>query len=359
MAHYLLPKSPTYEKKTGDKLNRRRQVVCRYLNDVYKVPKNKDDETFQKIVEELASEGIAISNVQYQSDKVVLRSAYVWLNEKDEKKKTEIAERKSPASGAIKYLLVDNLLSWDDLTKEEPPQPEAEEQAAESPLAPGPKLAAHEAGKEVARNFGLLVASLEDMLGENELLIEENQRLQRQHADDDAYIDYMDSEYAALEERLKEVKQGMRHLHSATLEEIAAEHPEFPQLYVIAQQMKASPARRQKQFNELVGRLPKAFTWPNDSGAMIYETHFLRALSDRGQDEQDQVIKQIGYLVTEGPEYHSLHTRKCEMRLLHSPPDCMSSRGAETLRFTWKKNGDVHVYWLFPKGHSRVRQSEA
>lgn len=356
MALYFLMMSATYARKTGKDIFRRREVVCQHLNGVYKITKFKDDETYKKVVEELAVEGIEITEVQYQSDKVVIRSAYIWLNEKDEKRKAEYAGKRSSASGVIKYLTDDHLFTWDDLAKEKP-QPEAETQTA--PPVPGPKLADHQAGREVISSFNQMASNLEAMLEENEELKAENSRLLKLHEDDESYIQYMDSEYTASEERLKELKQSLRHLHSATLEQIAEEHPEFPQLYIIAQEMKANPARRQEQYNKLTSRLPKIFAWQSDTGSMVYETHFLRALSDLSREEQDQVIKQIGILSIQGPEYASLHTVKCEMRFPSSPAGCMKSRGAETLRFNWKKDGDVHLYWLYRKGDSRVRQTEA
>jgi len=357
MALYFLTKSPTYAKKTEESINRRREVVCQRLNKNYKIPKNSDGEIHQKVVQELTAEGIEITESQYGSDKVVLRSVYLWLIETDEKKKAELAAKKSPASGVIKYLIEDNLLSWGDFTKEKLFQPEIETQTALP--APGPKLTEHAAGQEVIGNVNLLFTSLETMLEENKLLKEENQQFQKLHEDDESYIRYMDSEYTASEERLKELKQSMRHVHSTTLEQMANEYPEFPQLLIIAQKMKDSPVRRQLQLSKLVGRLPQTFAWQNDTGVMIYETHFLRALSDIRSDEQEQVIKQIGILSIQGPEYASLHTVKCEMRFPSSPAGCMKSRGAETLRFTWKKNGGIHLYWLYRKGDSRVRQTEA
>ena len=359
MALYFLEKSPTYVKRIDVGMRRRREAVCHNLNDVYKVPKFQDDKVYEKVVQELADEGIEISNVQYQSDKVALRSAYLWLMEKDEQKKDEMARRESPSKAVIKSLKEDNLLSWDDLTKEEPPQPEAEEQAAETPLAPGPKLAAHEAGKEVANNISSLFTSLEGLLAENDYLREDCQGLRNQHDDYETYLAFVENENAVLQARLDEAKQGMRHVHSIALEELAAEYPEFPELSAIAQRLKKGPGRRQDNVSKLMALLPKSFSWPNNNGAMVYEQHFLEALAELRPEEQEQVIKQIGCLANEGPEYHSLHTVKCEMRLPFSPAGCFKSRGAETLRFTWKKNSSVHIHWLYRKGDSRVRETEA
>jgi hypothetical protein len=63
-------------------------------------------------------------------------------------------------------------------------------------------------------------------------------------------------------------------------------------------------------------------------------------------------------LSREGGEYPSLQTRKFKSRLPHSPRECLVSHGADDLRFSWKKNGDITVYWLYRKGDSRVRESE-
>src|SRR3989338_6789691 len=116
MALYFLKNSPTYVKRTEKSIFRRREVICQYLNNVFKAGRSKDDEVYEKIGPELATEGIEVTPEKYHGDKVVLRSAFLWLNEKDEKKKAEIAERRSPASGVIKYLAEDNLRSWADLT---------------------------------------------------------------------------------------------------------------------------------------------------------------------------------------------------------------------------------------------------
>lgn len=104
--------------------------------------------------------------------------------------------------------------------------------------------------------------------------------------------------------------------------------------------------------------LPQTFSWANDSGTIEYKQHFLRALVLLSKDEREQVVGQLGYLASQGPEYASLHMRKSKIRMPYTPENCMVSRGADDLRFTWKKNGSITVYWLYRKGDSRVRQSE-
>jgi len=105
--------------------------------------------------------------------------------------------------------------------------------------------------------------------------------------------------------------------------------------------------------------LPKTFQWPNDSGRIEYEQHFFDAFWGLTAEEQRRVIDQLHTLATQGPEYPSLHTRKPEMRLPHSPLGCLVSRGAQELRFTWAKNATIVVCWLYRKGDSRVRQNSA
>lgn len=362
MALNFLIKSPTYASKTKDEILKRRQAICQQLNDSYKAGKNKNEKIFKLITNELASEGAEITKNQYHGDKVIFRSVFLWLKERDESKKEELAKKSPQARGVIKYLQADNINFWSDLKLDEVPAvPPAEiaEEPVDPYLALKQKLAGHQAVGKVLSSAYQLLADLDPLIAENENLKEELQGLLISQKDYEPFLQFVEEENAALEERLREAKDNMRHAHSAALEEIATEHPEYPELFIIAQKLKQSPAQWQVQFNNLTAQLPQTFTWRNDTGSMVYGRHFLGRLAKLQQYEQDQVIKQVKNLSAEGPEYHSLETRKNEPRLPFSPAGCMSSRGSDVWRFSWKKNGGITIHALYRKSDTRLRQSEA
>lgn len=376
MAVYFLERSTTYRQQISTEVYRRREIVCQYLKDDYKVRKFKDDEAYQSIVSELATDNIAITLSTYQADKVLLRRAYLWLTA-NEAEKVKFTNTNSPSGNVgINCLIKDGIRTWADLKLEDTTSPAFQEAPAPEPspvpelsLVPSQlfrlKLFECRAAQEVVETFSQLVEKLEVMLTENEKLkveiarlSEENEQQSHQTEDFETYIQFVENENATLEERLKTIREGMRHLHSASLEEIAEQHPEFPELLTIAQRMKERPNRRQEQINKVLGRLPQTFVWANDSDSIRYEQHFLRSLSELKPNEQEQVIRQLEILAQQGSEQASLHTNKSWTRLPYSPTGCLVSRGADDLRFTWKKNGEIIVYWLYRKGDTRVRQTE-
>lgn len=361
MALYFLEASPTYRKQISNKIYRRREVVCKHLKDNYKAGKHRDEEVYQTIASELTSEGIEISESEYRTDKVLIRTAYLWLISTEEEKQRIIGVSSGGALTGVNRLIKDGMTTWADLKLENARTPEA----ATVPHPPRLQLSEYQAGREVVETFTQLAEKLEVMLAENERLKEEVNRLTEEageksgvEEDFETYIRFVESENAALEERVRAAKEGMRHLHSASLGEIAEQHPEFPELFVIAQKMKQGQSKRQELIERLQGRLPQIFTWANDTGSIKFERHFLRAFAELTQEEQEQVIRQMEAFAQQGPEQASLHTRKSSMRLPYSPQGCMTSRGASDLRFTWKKNDSITIYWLFRKGDTRVRQVE-
>lgn len=362
MALYFLKKSPVYSARTSREVHARRQALCRHFNDVYKLGKGSNDEVFAKLVEELAPQGIEYSRAFFSLDKVVLRVTFLWLVEEDQEKKKDILKKNPSAKMAIQCLKDDGILSWSDIKLDEGVNAEAGGQKQEAVETPKFDLSAFQAGQNVIRGYEVMLEGIEDLLAENQELkamaarVEE---LERRHADDEAYVRLAEEEIANLNRRLEEVRQLSRYAHSATLQEIADQHPEFVQLSAIIRDMKEFPARRQEQIASLLKRLPQTFAWANDKGGVHYEESFMRALFEFTQEEQEQVIKQLGVLATQGAEHNSLHTRKYEIRLPHSPVGCMVSRGSDVLRFAWQKNGVIKVFWLFRKGDTRVRQSES
>jgi hypothetical protein len=310
MAFYFLRVSQTYCTETPRDIDRRREIICQHLTAGYKVPKNKDNETYLTICREIAEtgEGIEITKASYIDDKRTLRGVYLWLTAVPDQK-TSVQKNVSGASRkAISCLEKDGITTWSDISSGgETPRiisilSYEGGGAIVHPRGHRLRLWELQAGWEVEGIITQLVERIEDMLAENEAikeevtrLSEENQNLVRQCEDDESYIRYVEEENNSLEERVRLVKENMRHVRSMTLEEIAREHPEFPDLLAIARKLKESPATRLEQkITALQERLPQTFSWFNDSGRILYQRPFLHALTDFPQEEQQQVIRQMG-----------------------------------------------------------------
>lgn len=373
MALYFPALSPIYRQATGPNEFRRRQVVSEHLKNDYKAGSSRDEELFKSIQATLASEGITITPRKYQDDKAVLRAAYLWLRlprDSESERALVLKKATSLATPLVECLQQNGIWQWSDILRLSSSSPAQAEPQATSQLPPSAarvKLQESRAGEETTALINELIPRLEDILGENSVIKNEAERLGAECTrlsgelrDAEAYIRVIEQENTALEERLRDAKGHLRHAHGLTLEEIALYHPEAPQLLILAQQLKETANRRQEEFQQLLSRLPQKFTWANDLGKMVYDEQFLHALAEVTQEEQEQMVRQLGTLSAQGAEYASLHTRKSEMRLPYSPRDCLVSRGADNLRFTWsKKNNDVVVHWLYRKGDSRVRHSGA
>lgn len=352
MAEYFLAKSESYKKITDPTIFRRREIVCAHLNEKYKVTKFQDDRIFRQVKKEAAAEGIEIGISTFQADKVFLRTAFLYLTG-GELEKAKILEqlKRVPQGGAgVKCLVQDNIHTWADLNKpvaQEPPSPPV-------PVTP--------AGQRLKEVLEASIPIFEQTLEENDGLRRENQELTRQlreasSANQD-YIVLLEEENQSLEERLRQAKESVRLAQATTLDRIAEENPDLPQLTVLAQQLRERKAPG-GEFQELLAQLPTTFNWLQESGKIVYKDRFLKELDKVSREERGQVVRQLHNLATQGSEYAALHTRKSWMRLPFSPPECLVSRGADDLRFTWKKNSDVEIFWLYRKGDARVRQSES
>lgn len=363
MALHFLQFSASYREATEPSIFRRREIVALHLNDNFKAGRNRDDEVFQAVKAELEKEEISIDRQDYASDKEVLRSSYLWLSANSDEERAE-----SRARATITSLLErDGITAWAKVEElagiKKGESSEAKPATAEIRL----RLRDSKRGSEVAALITELIPQLEAMLQENEdaksaalEVSEEVVSLKRQLDDANGLIELLEADNVSLEERLESTRESLRRARSATIEEIAAEHPEIPQLASIAANLRnAASGQKREDLKRAIERLPKVFTWTSDRGEISYKEPFHTAFVRLTRDEQDQVIRQLEALAAQGAHYASLHTRKHEIRFPFSPAGCFTSRGADDLRFTWKKNGSVIIHWLFRKGDSRVRQSEA
>lgn len=354
MAEYFLAKSESYKRSTDPTIFRRREIVCAHLNEKYKVTKFQDDRIFRQVKKEAAAEGIEVSTFTFQADKVFLRTAFLYLTG-GESEKAKILEqlKRVPHGGAgVKCLVQDGIHTWTDLQK-----PSVQELSA--PPLPVPVTPAGQRLKGILESA---ISEFERVLEENDALRQENEELTRQlamaaEANQD-YITLLEEENQSLEERLRQAKESVRLAQATTLDRIAEENPDLPQLTVLAQQLRERKAPG-GEFQELLAQLPTTFNWLQESGKIVYKDRFLKELAKVNREERGQMVKQLHNLATQGSEYAALHTRKSWMRLPFSPPECLVSRGADDLRFTWKKNSDVEIFWLYRKGDARVRQSES
>jgi hypothetical protein len=355
MAKYLLSNSPTYMSKTDPAVIRRREVVCRHLNDRYRITKrmgkNLDKEELKRIQEELAEEGIGISYGIYQQDKKFIRIFHeLQMEANDTKREKKIAEANESVIGrkAIRYLFTDD---------HSVAHIQRSSSAAES-LPLKTEVVAEEVvatGRGPAERLQELMFDATSIMNQ---LLKENEELHSENSSLADYVAFVDQYNANLEDQLRSAMDGIKSVHGSTLDEIARQNPGFPQLTVIAQQLKERQARRKQEMDELLNSLPKEFSWNSDVGNIIYQDHFLKALVEIQKNERAQVVKQLHILSREGPEYGSLNTKKTIQRLPYSPQGCFASRGSDEWRFTWLKNCDLTVYYLYRKSDTRIHQAE-
>ncbi|MEK7542176.1 MAG: hypothetical protein AAB524_00570 [Patescibacteria group bacterium] len=356
MAVFFLAASPSSRIRIPQSRYRRLEIICAELNTDYRLPRGTQDHIYKEVAEKLRAEGIEISKGQFDLDREILQAAYRWLNAGSSEEQEKVYKASKRAKAVLDCLIKDVLLRWGDFKLggiASGPVPTA----AQKP--PCIRLEDLEAGKELAQIISELIFRLEAVLGENERLkteLQDHQQCGKRAADDQAYIKLVEEEIERLEARIRGALEGIRRAHSDTLEDIAQQHPELPQLTLIAQEMKSGVGRREREAKRLLSLLPVSFTWQNEK---VYEGRFLDLLADLTLPEQEQIVKQVEMLIREGSLYASLHTRKTEMKLPHTPVRAFTSRGSDDLRFTWSKEGNtITIYWLFRKGDSRVRYSE-
>jgi hypothetical protein len=362
MAINVLEKSETYVRQTEAAVRKRRDIICKYLKDNYKVTRGQDADVLAKIKAELESEGLEpVTDSLYETEKALLRSVYTWLTG-DSEKSSIYSKASSAAKKIIDAFGTDNLKRWTDLGLGEALSDESAEDAKPARL----KLEELTGGAELLGHLTAIGESVSRTVEENELLIEENKRvtalndeLTERINDVEEYNRYADEEITTLSDKLRGAHDNMRAVMESNLEQIADKYPEYPELAEIARKIGSGKGQRQQKLNELIARLPQDFKWQNDSGKVAYEQPFVKALGDLTADEQNQLIAQLEILATQGLEYASLHTRKIKYRLPNSPLNCFQSRVADHIRFTWTKNGKLTIHFLFRKGDSRVRQVES
>lgn len=222
------------------------------------------------------------------------------------------------------------------------------------------------AGEELLNSLDGLWPALEAVFEENRILKEELTKAAEECAGirgeaqvAQEFITLLEGDNEALEGRLRAAQESLRHAHSTTIEDIASQYPDVPQLFNLAQQLKQRKAKGREELQTLAARLPKSFTWSSERGTISYMPRFLHLLADISLDDQERFIRQLETLANQGKDYSSLYTRKYDFRVPFTPCPCFGSRGTDEWRFFWTKDGGVTVHWRGRKGDTRLRQSEA
>lgn len=360
MADYFLRFSKSYCAGTRADINKRREVVCQHLNAQYKAGRHREKLVFAAVQTQLKSAGVTITMPQYHTDKVVLLSAFRFLSAESAVKQEAVledfkAKKNRLGVSVAAHLMTDGIRSWADIEKLKTPPPPLPTPVAVPTRVPSPVPA--ESSPESFES--IIKTNLSSLLSGLDRFLEEIERLRKKTSGDEEYIALLEEEVASQDGHVKDLLAKLKTADAATLEEIAVRNPGFPRLYEIAQEMKESAAKRKTDAEALRRILPSSFLWLSEKGNIEYQDIFLVELGALGTEDQERLVKQLKTLAAQGPMYASLDTRKYTFsRIPFTPYDCFSSRGSDELRFSWKKNGAVTVYWLWRKGDKRVSSNE-
>lgn len=373
MARDFLALSQTYCSKTDPVLRRRRGAVVAKLKASYKATKGRDDELLREIQKEFsgAEAGGTIELEEYEETKRLYRGLYRWLCTADRaERENALANVRKVAQPVIECLQADGITAWADVLRlSGVPDEEGAEDAEEPVRVFAQTVRANartsEAGRILAEQVAELFSALDSVLSENEefkaevaRLGQENDELRRDASEVKALAELAEERAASFEAQLRTAKDSIRLALRANIETLAREHPEISELTTAAERLKKPAARIGAEAIE--SQLPQNFSWKSDQGRIAYKESFLREILRLPREEQQQVVRHIGMLAEHGPEHGSLHTRKYRHGgIPFSPVPCWASRGADDLRFSWVKNGDLAVYWLWRRGDTRIRQSES
>ena len=312
-----------------------------------------------KQLKSFKSAGMAITPVQYQADKVLLLSAFRFLSAKSIEEQEAIfedfkAKKNRLGVSVAVHLMADKIRSWADIERLKTSSPLPTPVAV---LTPAPAPAPAESSPESFES--IIKTNLSSLLYGLDRFLEEIERLRKKSSGDEEYIALLEEEIESQGDRVRDLLAKLKNADAATLEEIAGRNPDFPRLYEIAQEMKESTAKRKTDAETLRKILPASFCWLREKGNIEYREIFLVELAALGTEDRERVVKQLNTFATQGSMYASLDTRKYTFSRIHfTPYDCFSSRGSDELRFSWKKNGAVIVYWLWRKGDKRVAGNE-
>lgn len=359
MALHFLGLSPTYRQRTDRTLFRRREVLALNLRDGYTSGANGGPimEAVRRVLE---PEGIPFTDSNFRGDKELLRATFRWLNASDEERK----KLKDIPLTIVEQLKLDGITTWADVERLAVDSANVAATAAEVPAPPKRlRLAELDGGEQLMALLGQVVPGIEVILDENACVKDEMQQMVVDLADMSARANYaegmvklLEDDNDSLEGRLRAARDTMRATHGVTLEAIAVEHPEEPQLLVIAQRLKAAESRGVAYRRELLARFPTEFVWGQNRGGIHYEDRIVRIVADFSDDEQGQAVKQFIMLSEHGPDHPSLHTKKYDRPLPFTPGGSMVSRIADDIRFTWSKpdGGDITVHWVARKSDPRL-----
>jgi cell division septum initiation protein DivIVA len=377
MAFHFLSLSKTYLEKADNKLQRIREVVCSKLKDSYKVMKGRDDVVFSEVKSELEKVDILLLEKDYRDAKMLLRGLYLWLRATNEEERAvALLGKAREVKQVLDWLRQDGIQSWKDVARLAPmptidavdEETEPEEEVDAIPIDRRARLRELGAGEETLDLLDRVTTSFQAVLEENQKIrdmLEESEaelavaRIEVATAKD--YLILLEEDNESLELRIKAAQEAIRKAHVASLEEIAKEHPEIPNLFSYAERIRAGKGWRERQQEELVAHLPSQFNWTSESGTIQYQDRFLRILLKAEEGDRDRIIRQLQTLATQGPEYASLNTRKNDYgRIPFSPRPCFTSRATDEWRFSWTKEvGTVTLYWLYRKSETVLSQSES
>lgn len=335
----ILEASRTYRKETATALQKRREIVLTFLNEHYKVPRNRTPEILRK----LRSNGFPQANPgNVQADVQVYRTAYLFLtgDEKTRKKIEDQLHKKLPLTRGVHFLRDDCIDKWGDVIKVMGARGKEEHGVqATSPVMP--VVAPEEVLSEQVED--LLVLGHDDLSRVREALrkvLEDHHAVTTENATLKDELEKLGARHAALQREHEAVKY-------AKLSEIATLYPEFPALFKLAENIGEHERKRNGATSTTeTSQLPQ--TSPAHQNVPLhYHEYFVSAFEKSTPEERAQVVKALTFLTTQGASYSSLDTEPFLGKLTHVPRDCNVSRASRERRIVWKKlNASIEVFAL-------------
>ncbi len=338
----------------------RRTMVVGYLDNYYQIPRGMTEQIETK----MRAAGMDVTVNMVRTDASTYRNAYLFLTlDPPAAKKIELKLKGRMGGYGIDVLVKLGIRRWKDLPSERKKRHAELKTKAVAVIAaapagvsapPSPPSAPRktlETWAELYADLTLRVGNLARCValiptiearmktGHGAQAMSEIERLRAEVRDLELALDQSTGEVTRLQRDVERLTAELARTDSSNLLLIATRHPQYPNLYAIAQTIATDLRQSGKAHEELLARLPGGFSWSqSDKGTMIYAKDFLTSCAALGETEQAQVIEGLGILSREG------NANKLKSRRMKSDERIGSSVGRSMVsglgkeRFVWKRH---------------------
>lgn len=346
-------------------VRRRQKIILRYTTEDYSFRIKGSKNAAMK---ELAEQGLESSDSSVDGYVAQYLIVYIYSKGEDQKRIEEIntlLEKNSKRTKPLQILLNNGITTWQQILDLEEDWKMREEILRAAELAAGITAGSDQGIALVSQPVCETIAeAVQTILNETVRLTDrisclegENRVLAEHEEDYVATIKQLNAQIASKDHQIREMEAAKEYTAARMLENIAFDYPTLiDKLLKCAEEIRELGNKRKA----LPEELPKKAIWNGNPGNtespkeidIVYQENFLDFYRQTQDNVCTQIVKQIGFLCSRGPNYSSLDTHPIgDNRFYNSPNDALYSKVNDVgVRFTWIFDSNAKKLTIYDAG---------